>query len=274
MEWQIREDERAYLRELAAKQAGYAALPIVAQRKQMWYDLNDGRPGAEPPVVVETWTFDRDFMPDDVFRCTSTTGRAIERQLLRNVRNHELIDDDKVTPDTFDIGWIVDIDEMGVQIGKEAVKDAQGIETGYRFLHPIVDLDSDLELLKPAVCRVDRPRTMAWQAFLEDLLGDLLPVRIRSSVYGNAMLTHRVVELMGMQAIRRLWARRCAGQRSCTRASQTPIISASTSSWTRMRGRATFARRWRRPTVCTSSLSCGMCIPYTATWGTHGARSR
>ena len=200
MEWHIPNDERAHLRGLAAKQAGYAALPVMAQRKQMWYNLNDGRPGARPPVVIETWTFDRDFLPASVFRCTSEAGRAIEQQLLRNVRNHEFIDDDKVIPDTFDIGWFADIDELGVQIATETIQDAQGIETGYRFLHPIQDLQRDLVRLRPAACRVDRQRTMAWQAFLEELLGDLLPVCIRTGTHGSTMLTHRVVELMGMQA--------------------------------------------------------------------------
>jgi hypothetical protein len=200
MEWHIPDDERAYLRDLASVQAEYAARPVMAQRKQMWYDLNDGRPGARPPVIVETWTFDRDFLPADVFRCTSEVGLAIERQLLRNIRNYELICDDKVMPDTFDIGWFVDIDELGVQIATEKVRDAQGIETGYRFLHPIVDLERDLDLLKPAACRVDRQRTMAWKAFLEDLMGDSLPVCIRTGTYGGTMLTHRMVELMGMEA--------------------------------------------------------------------------
>jgi hypothetical protein len=200
MEWSIPQDERIYLRELAGKQAEYAALPVMAIRKQMWYDLNDEHPTARPPVIVETWTFDRDFLPEDVFRCTSKVGRGIERQLLRNVRNHELIDDDKVIPDTYDISWFTDINEMGVEIGRETVQDAQGIETGYRFLHPLQDLERDLAKLQPAACRVDRERTMAWKAFLEELFGDLLPVRIRTGTYGGTMLTHRVVELMGMQA--------------------------------------------------------------------------
>jgi len=200
VEWFIPGGERGYLRDLASQQAAAAALPIMVQRKQMWYDLNDGRPGARPPVVVETWTFDRDFMPDDVFRCASQAGRAVEQQLLRNVRNYELINDDKVMPATFDIGWFVDIDEWGVKVETETVKDAQGVETGYRFLHPIKNLAEDLPMLKPAVCRVDRERTVAWKEFLEDLLGDLLPVCIRTGTYGSTMLTHRVVELMGMEA--------------------------------------------------------------------------
>jgi hypothetical protein len=196
----IPDTERDYLRELARTQAEYAALPVMAERKQMWYALNDAQPGARPPVVIETWTFDRDFMPESVFRCASPTGWAIERQLLRNIRNHELIDDDKVIPDTFDIGWYVDIDEFGLHIDREVVKDAQGIETGYRWQHPLKDLPRDLDLLKPAVCRVDREATFAWQDFLNDLLGDWLPVVIRTGTFGSTMLTHRVVELMGMQA--------------------------------------------------------------------------
>jgi len=200
MEWRLPDGERRYLRELACKQAEYAVLPVMAQRKQMWYDLNDGRPGARPPFIVETGTFDRDFMPDKVLRCASDVGRGIEQQLLRNIRNHELVDDDKVMPETFDIGWFVDIDELGVQIDRRTVEDAQGVEMGYRFLHPIKDLVRDFQVLKPAVCRVDRQRTMAWKMFLEDLLGEFLPVTIRTDTFWCTMLTYRVVELMGMQA--------------------------------------------------------------------------
>jgi len=200
MDFNLPSKERTYLRELAKKQAEIAALPVMTDRKRMWYDLNDARPGARPPVIVETWTFDRDFMPEAIFHCQSETGRRIETGLLRNIRNHELINDDKVIPDTFDISWFVEIDEFGVKIESETIQDAQGVETGYRFLHPIRELARDFPLLKPAVCTVDREQTLEWKAFLEDLLGEFLPVVIRTGTYGATMLTHRVIELMGMEA--------------------------------------------------------------------------
>jgi hypothetical protein len=200
MNWTLPDNERTYLRNLAQKQAEYAALPVMAERKKMWYALNDAQPGARPPVIIETWTFDRDFMPEGIFHCTSPVGRQIEIQLLRNIRNHELIDDDKVMPDTFDIGWFVDYDEFGVKIPTERIEDAQGIETGYRYLHPIKYLERDLAILKPAAFQVDRQKTIDWQAFLTGLLGDFLPVVIRTGTYGSTMLTNRVVELMGMEA--------------------------------------------------------------------------
>jgi hypothetical protein len=193
-------DERAYLRELACTQAEYAALPIMAERRKMWYDLNDAHAGARPPVIIETWTFDRDFLPESLCRCASRAGRFAERQMLRNIRNHEIINDDKVIPDTFDLHWFTEINEFGVTYGRDVVKDAEGVETGYHWHHPINDLRADLELLKPAECRVDREGTLAFKAEMEELLGEYLPVRITSGCHVSTMLTHRVIELMGMEA--------------------------------------------------------------------------
>jgi hypothetical protein len=201
MEWEIPSDERTHLRELAKKQAEYAALPVMADRTKMWYALNDGASGARPPVVIEPWTFDRDFMPDRIYRCTSPTGKAIEKQLLRNVRNHELLDDDKVVPDTFDIGFFVDVDFYGgIKVPRRTVKDFDGIETGFTWTHPIKDLHRDLHVLKPAACSLDIARTISYKAFLEDLFAGSLPVCIRSGTYARGMLTSHVIELMGMEA--------------------------------------------------------------------------
>jgi len=199
MAWQVSPEERTYLRELAKKQAEYAALLVMAERKKMWYDLNDGLKNARPPVIIETGTFDRDFMPESIYKCKSDAGKNIERQLLRNVRNHELINDDKVMPDTFNMGWFFDIDEFGVKIERETVKDSQGFFCGYKFLHPIKDLKRDMHILQPAKFSVDRKGTLEYKAFLDELLGDVLPVKLVCGIVGTGMLTHRVVELMGME---------------------------------------------------------------------------
>jgi hypothetical protein len=200
MNWNLSAEERAIIRELAKKHAELAALPVMEERRKGWYDLNDAKPGARPMVMVDNWTFDRDFMPESIYRCKTDTGRAIERQLLRAIRTHELIGDDKVVPDTFDIWWFVSIDSLGVPIPVEKVKDSQGVETGYHFQHPITDLKRDMHLVKPVSCSVDRAKTAAWKAFLEELLGDILPVVIRTGPMGASSLTQNVVRLMGMEA--------------------------------------------------------------------------
>ncbi len=197
--WQVTKEEREYLKNLAAKQAAYAKLPVMAKRKQQWTDLNDFNAIVKPPIVIETWTFDRDFMPGSVFRCTTETGRDIEGQLLKHIRNYELIGDDKVMPDTFDISWFADIDQFGIEIPRETLPDSQGVETGYRWDHPIKDIEKDFGKLKPVTCKVDREKTRAWQAFVQEIVGDSLAVRIRTWPYGATMLTNSVIMLMGME---------------------------------------------------------------------------
>lgn len=198
--WDLPDTDRQRIRALAAEQAELARLPIMAERRRAWTALNDGDPRARPMIMVDNWTFDRDFMPESIHVCTSPQGRGIEHQLLRAIRTHKLIDDDKVVPDTFDIGWSATVDHLGVPIPMERIKDSQGIETGYHFEHPITDLARDLHLVQPVICQVDRTQTAARQAFLTDLLGDLLPVVIRTGVFGSGSLTQMVVRLMGMEA--------------------------------------------------------------------------
>lgn len=202
MDFIIPEDERNYLRELAKKQTEYVLLPIMDERKRMWYNLNDGKQGAVPPVVVETWTWDRDFLPSHIFKCTSDLGKSIEYQLLRNIRNYELINDDKVMPDFFEIYWFLDINEFGIAVDREVRRDKQGYELGFRYLHPIKNLKEDFHLLKPAVCNVDKEKTFAWQAFLNDLFGDILKIVIRPNNLDIECtdLTNRAIQLLGMEA--------------------------------------------------------------------------
>lgn len=200
MQWAIPSQERDYLRDLAKRQAEYAALPVMDERRKMWYALNDGQAGARPPMIIETWTFDRDFLPESVFQCASETGRAVELQLLRNIRNHELIDDDKVMPDAFFMDWLSEIDEFGVEIPTETLKDSQGVETGFRYIHPIKDIKRDLDMLKPAECKVDRDGTLERKVFLEELFDGALEVELRGRLSWGTMLTNRIVALMGMEA--------------------------------------------------------------------------
>ena len=61
-------------------------------------------------------------------------------------------------------------------------------------------LIEDMHLLKPTAYSVDRDRTMKWKAFVEDILGDILPVRMSMGSPG-ACLSQDIVRLMGMEAM-------------------------------------------------------------------------
>ena len=199
MTYILPDDERAYLRDLATRQAKIAALPVMAQRRQQWTDMNDAKPGSRPPFVIETWTFDRDFMPASIFQCKSDYGRRLESGFLRHLRHHDLLDDDHVCPDTLDMGWHVWCNEFGIEIKTEYAKDAEGVVTGYHFDCPIKDLREGFDMVRPSTFGVNREETMTEKRFLEETFGDILPIAMRSGTFGSNCLTQRLMRLVSME---------------------------------------------------------------------------
>lgn len=195
-------EEVQHLRGLACKMRDIAALPVMAERQRMWTEMNDAKPGVRPPFVIETETFDRDFMPASIYQCRSEYGLKWEKYFLRNIRHHEILNDDHVCPDTLDMAWHVTLDEFGMDIPTEYVKDAEGYITGYHFDCPIKDLAADgYDMVKPSQFEVDREGTMVEKHFLEEMFGDLLPVVIRTNTFGHCCLTQRLMRLMAQDVM-------------------------------------------------------------------------
>jgi hypothetical protein len=195
--YEITKLEMAYLRELAKKQMEYARLPEMAKRAEQWRRNNDGLP-AIPPVVVETWTFNPDMMPEGIFFCTSPKAREIEFTLLKNIREYELINDDKVIPDFYPLPWKVMVDWFGIPEGKTHATDSRGRDVGFSFDAPIKNLERDFERLKPAVVSVDRWKTKEEEDFIRETLDDILPVRVIGEL-NHVELTGMAVSLCGME---------------------------------------------------------------------------
>lgn len=189
--------ERSYLRELAKKQAEYAALPVMEERKALWYAHNELR-GERPLIVMELDTFEPDMLPE--LKCTTPEAAWIERSLLRHLINYEAIGDDKVIPDFFVVPWQIYIDEFGVEIPREHADDGRGRDIGYRWKHPLKSLKEDFKILKPAAFSVDRERTYAIRDFANEVLGDILPVKVENhSFHWHAAPSAKVVSLMGLE---------------------------------------------------------------------------
>jgi hypothetical protein len=199
MDWElsISKDERHYLRKLARKQAEYAALPLMEQRKKLWYAHNALR-GERPVIVMEMDTFESEMLP--ALRCKSLAAQAIERSLQRHIVNHECINDDKVVPGYFVVPWQISLDEYGIEIPVEHADDGRGKTIGYRWQHPVKSLKEDFGKLKPANFSVDRQGTMARKTFAEEILGDILPVQIENhSFRWHTAPSAKVVSLMSLE---------------------------------------------------------------------------
>jgi len=192
----IAPEEKNHLRELARKQREYAMLPIMQEREKRWYTHNDLQ-GDLPMIHFETWTCEADLLPP--YQCQSEAAREIELQLNRAILNHIHIDDDRVVSPFYDIGWQIQFRLFNLESVQQHAKDSEGKELiAYQYIHSIKDLKEDLPRLRPTFYAVDRQGTLAWEAFVEDVLGDILPIRFVPPGVG-ACLSQDVVRLMDMK---------------------------------------------------------------------------
>lgn len=192
----ITKSERIRLRELAMRQQEIASLPVMNERLEQWRALNTGRP-AKPPVILETWTFDQEFIPENgVLESLSPVARQIERQLLINIRNHELIDDDKIIPPYYEIPWQTQTDKYGLEL-EIAHADEPGI--AYQYKHPVTDIERDFHKILPSTFRFFKEETLRQKKFIEDLIGDIIPVIVTGHPE-TLCLTQNFIHLMGMES--------------------------------------------------------------------------
>ncbi|MCI5700118.1 MAG: hypothetical protein MR308_07035 [Lachnospiraceae bacterium] len=189
----ISENEKLYLRELAKKQKELACLPIMEERKRLWY-LHNALKGERPMVVMEEGTFLEEILPP--LKCQSEDGRRIERQLLQTILPEQLFQDDKVVTDEFRVEVMVDFRLFDIALKKIFASDGVGFHIDPAFEY----LEGNLGLLKESVFTYDRDETLRRKAVAEEVLGDILNVRLVNTVNcWSFALTEHIVFLMGME---------------------------------------------------------------------------
>ena len=195
----ITKEERLFLRNLAKGQLEYAKLPIMGERTRHWY-ANNALKSDTPIVVVEHGPFKEELFPE-IF-CKSDAAVAIEKEMLSHITNYELINDDKVVPDFYEINRKINMRELDQDRIVRHAKDAKGRELGYSYEHPIQDLKEDFQVLKKSVYSYDDTGTIEQYDFTQDLLGDILDVRIsNNSLLWFMSFTARAVNIMGLERL-------------------------------------------------------------------------
>ena len=187
--------DREILRQRAQIQLDYASSPQNDAILKKWQAQAEGRREA-PTVRLLFSNFGHEVITPRL-KCADEPARRIEATLLRTVVGRELFDDDTPVPATFDITWNTYIRPFGLQasITRAAGPNAQGFH-----INPVIsDLASELDKLRGGSFGVDREGTARRRELLEDVLGDILPVRmVMGSLPGG--ITNPLVHLMGMEA--------------------------------------------------------------------------
>jgi hypothetical protein len=147
----------------------------MAERRRGWRSLHDLRP-ERPMILVEIDTVDG-YVGAHEIRCEHPVLRAVETVMRENIRHFEEVGDDLVFEPYYRLGWDLDDSGWGVDVREIQASVAEGdIPLGYTFNFPI-KAPSDVSRLKPRRFSVDREGTLAKQRLLEDVFGDILPIR-------------------------------------------------------------------------------------------------
>jgi len=186
--------EKQFLRELAMRQAEIAALPVMAQRRSLWYGLNGGMT-EHPLVTMEFHGVESDVYPP--LTCETPLARGMEHQMARQIFKHEYYRDDRVIPVSFMVGipnWFRAFDYS------PKVTHRQGM--AFRYEYAVHDLEADFDLFKPSRFDVDAGLKKAKErgAQAEEIIGDILQVRLEFP--GPSFCPgHILVQMMGLETM-------------------------------------------------------------------------
>ena len=166
--------DRRVIRDLAGKWMEFAALPVMNERKRLWRAVHDLR--AERPVILfETAWIDK-YVADGEVLCEDPFLRSIEKNMRITLRQAEELGDDLVIEPHYQLGWKMQFSDYGVPV---EIRTAPGKDESiaYSFSFPIATPE-DVQKLKPRTFAVDRPKSLRLKETLEDVMGDILPVRL------------------------------------------------------------------------------------------------
>ena len=183
------------MRRRAKIQLDYANSPENDIILGKWRAQAEGRREA-PPVRLLGSNFLHEVVTPRL-QCEGQQARRIEADLLGKLVGRELFDDDTPISPTFDMMWHTHVKPFGIQ---PAITRAEGPNAQGFHIDPVIkDLASEVHKLRGGSFGVDREGTVGRRELLEDVLGDILPVRmIMGSLPG--WMTNPLVHLMGMEA--------------------------------------------------------------------------
>lgn len=189
---QISNRDREILRSLAKTKLEYVNSPRNEEILKQWNALGEGR-RESPTVRLLFSNFSRDVV-EARLQCEGDLARSVERALVSSLVGRELFDDDTPLSPTFDLRWRYRVSPFGMT--PKRVRDPKS--GGYHIDPVIEDLEEDFEKLQGGSFGVDREETIAFRDLAEDLIGDILPVRMVMGSLGGA-ITNPLVHLMGME---------------------------------------------------------------------------
>ncbi len=166
--------EREILRELARQVAEIAALPIQAERIELWKAVNRCQP-TRPPVAIYPERAWAELVPAGCLQCEDPMLQRWEMFFRQTIFQHHHIPDDRPMHDQVLITWALGQSDSGIEF-KILHPDGDGPHA-CRWEPPIKTI-ADMDAARIPEFSVDRDYTFRRRDRAEELFGDILTIRI------------------------------------------------------------------------------------------------
>jgi hypothetical protein len=192
------EADRGLLRSLAGQVAELAARPIEDEKRDLWYRHN-ALESVRPVIFCEPEDGWRELIPQSSLQGTNELARQWEVHLRKQIFWGADLCDDYVIEPFFNVGYVYPELDWGLK--EKKIGGEIGGRTAVRWEPPIKSYDKDLPKLRFPEVKVDYEATDCLAELADDVLGDLLTVRVRTQWWWSSGLTMRAVFLRGLQQL-------------------------------------------------------------------------
>lgn len=188
--------DREILRDLARQVREIAERPIMAERRQLWLRHSALQP-TRPMILCWPEGSWRECVPYESLRCCEKQLRGWENALRMQIYTADVLRDDQVIEPFFNLNWQVERGSYGVDV-PYTYGDSRG---SYVWTPPLQNLDRDIEKLHYRPLSVDRAGTQRKLDQAHEILGDILPVRLRWQPWWTTGMTWEAVKLFGIEEL-------------------------------------------------------------------------
>ncbi|TFG62825.1 MAG: hypothetical protein E4H36_07090, partial [Spirochaetales bacterium] len=185
--------EKEILRSLAKKTAELAALPAEAEKKKLWYRLNDLEE-TRPIIFCDPENGWNEIITQDMILCEKPLFRVWEMALRKEIFWAEGMRDDRVIEPFFNVPYSYEDTGWGLQ--DERIGGGDG--GSYTWVAPIGDYDRDFPKLKFPEIQVDYDGTERVLNTAHELFDGLLTVRLRGIWWWTLGMTWEFIRLRGL----------------------------------------------------------------------------
>ena len=174
----LSKEDVATVRDLAARVAEIAAMPVQSEKRALWRKLN-ARQSARPMVMIDQVCWNEMNVGDELtLRCTDSDCRGHEEHLRRTLYQWERFPADMVVESFVRVPKAIHNTGFGIHVQEDTVAtySTNGI-VGHRFFNQFQTEDDLRKIRMPRISH-DQAETDRRLAVAHELFDDLLEVRL------------------------------------------------------------------------------------------------